>query len=274
MPVKKVSHIPNKETKDSAFDIIESNDTPHIQRKGNTKRKIIIGISLTAIVIFGTSLNLFLHYQKTHISKANSVLSSEVEQESIVSKVGKLIELPNNEAPTIATVSDVTKLQGQPFFQHAKNGDIVLIYTKSNEAILYDPAMDKILEYGPIANSQQTTASSNESVAGAATKAKAISPTSTQLTVALYNGTTITGLTKKIQAQLVQAMPGVTVVQNTNASKQDYKQTIVADLTGKESTAAQQLANILHGKVGNLPPGEVAPSNANTDLVVILGTTN
>ncbi|HUO50793.1 MAG TPA: hypothetical protein VMU25_04495 [Candidatus Paceibacterota bacterium] len=69
---------------------------------------------------------------------------------SIVAKVGALIELPQGEVPTVATVSDLSKLQGQAFFAHAKVGDIVLIYTGARKAYLYDPSENKLVEVAPI----------------------------------------------------------------------------------------------------------------------------
>ena len=58
--------------------------------------------------------------------------------------------LPQNEEPTTATVSDTAKLKDQPFFKNAKNGDVVLIYTKAQIAILYDRKIDKIIAVAPI----------------------------------------------------------------------------------------------------------------------------
>lgn len=274
MPTKKIAKKTSSEKSGiheaSAFDVPVTQTVvapAHNPRGG--KVKAFIGISFTIIVIFITCLNYFLHYQKNQELQRNPVMASEMEQKSIVSKVAKLIELPNTEAPTIATVTDITKLQGQPFFQHAKNGDIVLIYPKANEAILYDPTANRILELGPISNNSQANASPNASVAGASTQAVSITSTLTPVTVALYNGTTINGLTRKIQAELAQSMPSVTVVDNTNASKQDYTNTIVIDLTGKQSANAKQLATILHGTVGSMPSTETVPVNA--DILVILG---
>lgn len=272
MPVKKVSRKVLKTHEQSAFELPHSPITNASQPTGRRKIKVLIGISLITIVIFITGLNYFLHYQKNQNVKTNPILASELEQETIVSKIGKLIELPATEAPTIATVTDITKLNGQPFFQHAKKGDIVLIYPKANEAILYDPIANKILELGPINNNPQTTAMSNAAVAGASTQSLIASPTPAPVNVALYNGTMIDGLTRKIQVQLAQVMPNVTVVQNANASKQDYANTIVIDLTDKQSAMAQQIAKALHGTVGSMPSNETVPVDA--DILVILGKQN
>jgi hypothetical protein len=65
--------------------------------------------------------------------------------EATVQAVGKLIELPEGETPTVATISDLEPLKGQEFFSKAAIGDKVLIFDKAKEAILYRPSDDKII---------------------------------------------------------------------------------------------------------------------------------
>jgi hypothetical protein len=227
------------------------------------KKNVIIGcIALTLCVIFGIGLYYFIQYKHAQNILKNPILASEMQQEKIVANVGKLTTLPSGEPPTIAKVSDISKLQNQPFFQNGKNGDYVLIYPKAKEAVLYDPTTNKVLRIGPILVPSPTGGNTQVAL-GAHTS-------NLPVTVALYNGTKVTGLTKKIQQELVTKMPSATVVANANASKQDYTQTIVVDISGKNTPAATQLAGVLNGKVGNLPAGEIKPANA--DLLVILGS--
>jgi uncharacterized protein YneF (UPF0154 family) len=76
--------------------------------------------------------------------------ATQDQTQDLVSKVGKLIELPSGEAPTIATVKDVNKLKSQEFFARAKDGDKVLIYPKSDRAVIYRPSTDKVIEYSKV----------------------------------------------------------------------------------------------------------------------------
>lgn len=69
---------------------------------------------------------------------------------SVIQSVGKLIVLPQDEVPTLATVADPQKLQGQTFFAAATKGDKVLIYTKAKKAILYNPTKNIIVEVAPL----------------------------------------------------------------------------------------------------------------------------
>lgn len=78
-----------------------------------------------------------------------------------VAAVSKIMDLPTNEDPTVATVTDPSKLGNQDFFAHAKVGDKVLLYAKAKKAILYDPVANKIVEAAPLnvddANAPGTT---------------------------------------------------------------------------------------------------------------------
>ncbi len=64
--------------------------------------------------------------------------------------MGRLITLPEGEEPTVATITDIEKLKDQTFFQKAKNGDKVIIYTNAKKAILYDPIARKIIDVAPV----------------------------------------------------------------------------------------------------------------------------
>lgn len=227
----------------------------------NKKNIIIVCVILTALLVFGIGLYYFIQYHHAQKLLQDPLLASETEQETVVKNVGKLTQVPPGEQPTIAKISDITKLNNQPFFQNAQNGDFVLIYTKAKEAILYDPVSNKVLRVGPILV-PSPTAGIPQAALGAQTSNLPVS-------VAIYNGTTVAGLAKKTEAQLMQDMKNVTVVAETNAAKQDYPKTIVTDLTGNNSQAASQIASILHGEVSSLPKGESNPAHA--DILIILG---
>lgn len=183
------------------------------------------------------------------------------ELSKLIDKVGDHILLPEGEQATIATVSDKTKLQDQEFFKRAENGDKVLIYTKAKKAILYRPSVDKVIEIGPVFEGQV-----QEEVAGASESV--IVP---EVKVALYNGTTTSGLTNNAEADLssLQSVKA-TVIAKENASRSTYDQTVVIDVTGKNTQAVKDMADLFQGSVATLPTGESTPS---ADILVILGST-
>lgn len=77
--------------------------------------------------------------------------------DEVVKQVGKLVILPSGEQPTLATISDASKLQSQPFFANAANGDKVLVYNKAGKAILYRPSLNKIVEMAPLNPTNQSS---------------------------------------------------------------------------------------------------------------------
>src|SRR3989338_6828424 len=96
-----------------------------------------------AVVAFGSA---YYFYSEYSALKQNPNKLAQEETSKLVAQVGKLIVLPEGEAPTVATVSDPEKLKDQPFFARAKKGDRVLIYTNAKKAILYNPENNKIVE--------------------------------------------------------------------------------------------------------------------------------
>lgn len=109
----------------------------------STRNIIIVLVAL--VVILGAG---FVYYFQKANTDPNKVAQEELAE--VVERVGKLIVLPDGETPTLATVSDPSKLKDQTFFARAKAGDKVLIFTNSKKAILYDPVANKIVEVAPV----------------------------------------------------------------------------------------------------------------------------
>ena len=128
----------------------------------NLKSSAVLGI-LVILLLVAIGAGSYFYLQFAELSK-NPQKTAQQEVQELVSKVSKLIVLPEGETPTIATVSDPEKLKEQPFFANAKNGDKVLIYTNAKKAILYDPVNNKIVEVAPV-NIGETAAPSPETAA-------------------------------------------------------------------------------------------------------------
>jgi cytoskeletal protein RodZ len=116
----------------------------NLRKLGSTN--IILIILVLAIAVLG-----WLYYDTSKENKklSNPQAVAQQEAERLKAEVGQLVELPD-ERPTIATVSDVTKLQSQQFFAKAQNGDKVLIFTNAKRAVLYRPSTHKVIEYAPV----------------------------------------------------------------------------------------------------------------------------
>jgi uncharacterized protein YneF (UPF0154 family) len=111
-------------------------------------------IALAAIILFVYTRKQ-LHDVKQSLQANPSMQAKEANRE-LIAKVGKLIILPGNEEPTIATVTDLSKLARQPFFAKAQIGDKVLIYSGEKKAILYRPSTNQIIELAPLLNGTNT----------------------------------------------------------------------------------------------------------------------
>lgn len=123
---------------------------------------------IVCLIAFVFSLQLELSKNRLQLSHANTALlaaknsssdSASTEISQLVDQVGTLMQLPTGEQPAIATVTDLSQLQNQPFFANAQVGDKVLIYQAAKEAILYRPSTNKIIEVAPVTDdaAQDTT---------------------------------------------------------------------------------------------------------------------
>ncbi len=122
--------------------------------------KYLILIVLVIIGFVGTAY----FYNSYRVSQAevdrlanNPKEAQKEEVRRMVEAVGKLVQLPANETPTVATVSDKDKLKGQTFFSQAENGDKVLIFNQAGKAILYRPSTNKVIEIAPVNIGQNQT---------------------------------------------------------------------------------------------------------------------
>lgn len=225
-------------------------------KKIGIKRSLIFLLIIIAVLGVGGS---YYFYGKYKAIKANPNLEAQKETEALVLALSKLMELPADETPTIATISDREKLKDQPFFKMAENGDKLFAYNTSMIAILYRPRTNKIINVAPITNNQPQ--SSVQSV-----KQNVSAPT--LLRIAYYNGSETVGISGLAEKAVQEKYPNYQTSTLTNASKKDYGGILVIDLSGKHSKEAGDLASLLNGKVGPLPQGETQP---NADILIISG---
>jgi hypothetical protein len=220
---------------------------------------IISLIGITTLAIGG------YRYYSQYQTRINQKKMSTAEATSLAGVVGKLITVPADEIPTIATVVDKEKVMGQPFFAHAENGDKVLIYKNANKAYLYRPGYNKIIEVGPI-NSSQTTQVTGAKVSSASAQLQKGQSSKKEVKVAIFNGTNIQGLAAETGKVLDNQLPQVSITRMGNAA-QRYTKTLVVDISGHPAEATA-IAQALGGEVGPLPVNE---ETASVDILVIVG---
>lgn len=112
------------------------------------KNLLLIGIFLLFLLSAGVY---FLIAQRNN--QANPDLAIQKETKDLTDHIGKFMELPVGEQPTLATVTDQEKLKEQDFFAHAQNGDKLLVYPIARKAILYRPSIGKIIEVSNLVSS-------------------------------------------------------------------------------------------------------------------------
>ena len=112
------------------------------------KKAILAGLVL--IILIGGYAGTYYFYKKYHSVKENPEAATTEENAQLVREVSKIMVLPTDEIPTVATVLDKSKVNSQPFFEKAENGDKLLAYVKKKQAILYRPSTHKIIEVAPI----------------------------------------------------------------------------------------------------------------------------
>ncbi len=214
-------------------------------------------------VCLAASLVAVATYYFTRNNPFDTTVTPEEDVVRTVAAVSKLMVLPTDEKPTVATVSDVTKLSEQPFFKNAANGDKVLIFNQKKQAILWRPDNNLIIEVAPINITESSPSAENPTVNTA-------SPTPAQEPIRffLYNGARVSRLTQVYETELLGTVSGAEVAGRDNAEN-EYDDTVLIDLSGSNKTQAETLAKTLGITVSELPDGEIKPSEG--DFLIIVG---
>jgi negative regulator of sigma E activity len=144
--------IPEEQAQPAPAPAVKTKAAPVKKKKKGLAKKL--GMSGGALLILVAAIAAAVYFYSKYQDSQNKLKHPEVlaqqQTETLVDKVGRLVELPVGEKPTVATVSDVSKLSNQTFFANAKNGDKVLIYSTAKKAILYRPSTDKVINVAPL----------------------------------------------------------------------------------------------------------------------------
>lgn len=200
----------------------------------------------------------FLYYQYQKTAKELKKVKSQVtttqdvpkpdEVKKLVAEVAKVARLPENETPSIATITDASKLKDQAFFKDAKNGDILLVFNSSGKAVLYDPKEKKVVDITTLS----TTPSFNQ-----------------QFKLTIRNGTKTSGLAGKLEEELKKALGVVNVVAKENAGKETYEKTIVIVINQAAKEFAANVAKAINAQIADMPADEPKPKDV--DILIIIG---
>jgi hypothetical protein len=136
------------------------------------KRVVLTGIISLVVVAGGGAFGMY-EWSQYQLSQNPAVIYAK-KLKSITDIVGQQITLPKGEQPVVATVSDVTKLPKEAFFQNAQDGDKILMYKKHKEAILYRPTTGQVITEAVLDFQNATPTPAQQAVAGASTSASAV----------------------------------------------------------------------------------------------------
>ncbi len=202
--------------------------------KKSNKFALVFALLLAAA---GTGTSVYLYQQNQQLRtdpKALAAASKQAttnEAKDLKVKVGKLMQLPGDEDPVVATVSDKEKLKDQPFFKDTANGDKILIFTAAKKAIIYRESENRLINVGPIA------------------------VTSSSVAVSVLGKDTASTVDK------LKAVSDITTTTGTAATS--HSKTVVYDASGSNAYLAGKVAKAAGGEVvSSLPSDETVPSGA------------
>ena len=119
-----------------------------LKRTPKRLRFPLVSLAVLALALLASTI-----YLGTKLYTAPTpTLSPEEKIINTVEEVGKALILPENELPTVATVTDPNMLKDQPFFAQSQIGDQILIYPQAKKAILWRPSVKKVVEVSSLAD--------------------------------------------------------------------------------------------------------------------------
>lgn len=145
--------------------------TPPAKRSSSKTLSLLMIMGLLALVVVldvkrrGAENQLAqLTMRLDQVNGGNNAKNLEAAKE-IVAAVGKLMEVPKDVEPTVATIVDVESLRKQnDFYKQAENGDFLVVWP--TRAVLYRKSANKIIDVVPV----NLQAPQGQGQAGAATQ--------------------------------------------------------------------------------------------------------
>jgi hypothetical protein len=210
--------------------------------------KAVIFIVFLAFVCFGAWYFLINGGKLPPIGN-HKPAASQTQEPDLYTKISKHIILPN-EAPIISTVSDAQRLKNEDaFFANVENGDTLLIYPNTKKAVLYSSVRDILVNVGPVILPTEAPVQASK----------------LDLKIEVRNGT------KDLKAAdpLMEALKaqGATISKVVFASRRDYAQVMLVNVSGKDLSALEGFLNIK--SFSTLPEGEKPAKDV--DAVIIFG---
>ena len=231
----------------------------HRENEVSERRVLKLPLIISGVIILLILLGILVYFSYQYLTLKNQMQNSPLlTQQQILDltkDAGKLIILPRG-IPTVYTITDVSKLKNQAFFQNAENGDKILIYANERKVFIFSPNRNILVNVGPL--NFTTTQQSQQ-----------IQQTPSVIHVGFRNGTSVVGLTNKVVGIVTSEIPHTTSAFREQDAKTTYQTTLVVVINPSAVSVANHIATILHSQVVTLPADEKRPTNA--DILVIVG---
>jgi len=104
-------------------------------------------IIIATFLIIGWLGAIYFYNQYNKIANDPQVVAQK-QTTKVLADLYSIMELPENELPSISTITDISALTGNPFFARAQNGDVLIVYTQGQQAIIFRQSMKKIINVG------------------------------------------------------------------------------------------------------------------------------
>ncbi|MDF1497557.1 MAG: LytR C-terminal domain-containing protein [Patescibacteria group bacterium] len=155
--------------------------------------------------------------------------------DNLIARVSQLIEINQNEVPTIATVQDPEVLKStQPvFYKDAEKGDRLLVW--SDKAVLYSVTKDKLISVMLIDQQQLPSGENVNSAESNTATTTATTVEEENPVINVLNGTRTAGLAGRMKTKLVGLELPVASI--GDAGVKTYTDTVIVKLTDEEMPA-------------------------------------
>lgn len=112
------------------------------------KPVVVLGV-LFAVVLVASVAGCVYYYRQYQALKNDPNVQNRQESAQILEDLSRLMLLPDGQEPIFAKVLDKEKLKDQPFFQRAENGDTIVIFPSTLQAVLYRSSIKRIIDIAP-----------------------------------------------------------------------------------------------------------------------------
>jgi hypothetical protein len=215
----------------------------------------------------------------------------------MVAKIAQFVEIRTPSDAEFIEVSDPEQLPDQPFFAQCQTGDVVVTFPSDQQVVLFRPKTQKMIAITALANVRDIPAVlggqeaweagsqtdggeimgdtvNTDSLSQPARSATPAPQASTAakpavIPIALLDGADKLEVLGEHERRITATAANL-VVRKKGSAAGKYTETVVFDVTGRDPATAQQLADVVGGKVvTSLPPEEAIP--ASVEFVVVIG---